>query len=282
MPGGWTGCVYARYSDDGVENDMDTTLGTNSTWKGWEPMPYREGEPYSSTRRCYAAYWNNNQDADVPGTDIPRPQPNGWPLLPSSLRHNEDCSECPAVGILPLQTDATTVKNMINALVAGGNTDAPQGLFWAWEVLMPGAPFDEAKVNPPFQRAQAIVFMTDGQNVGGNGDAYHGWFGSGENAGTLTTKGNITLPDGTSVKNNLNNRLLQLAAKIKGTTPLDPSSVKIYVIQYQENNANLSTLLKAVATQPQAPFYYFAPDTASLATIFDQIAASLSALRIVK
>ena len=74
----------------------------------------------------------------------------------------------------------------------------------------------------------------------------------------------------------------QEAAKIKGVTPMDPSAVKIYVIQYQENNASLTTLLQSVASQPQAPFYYFAPDTASLGAIFDQIAASLSALRIVK
>jgi Flp pilus assembly protein TadG len=281
VPGGWRGCVYARYSDDGVENDMDTTLGTNSTWKGWEPIPTNEGEDYSSTRDCYAAYWNNNDNASVPGPNIPPPNP-GWWVPPSGLRHSDSCSDCPDIGILPLQTDATTVKNMINALVTGGNTDAPQGLFWAWEVLMPGVPFDQAKVNPPFQRAQAIVFMTDGQNVGGNGDAYHGWFGEGENAGILTSKGNITLPDGSSVKNNLNNRLLQLAQRIKGSSPLDPSAVKIYVIQYQEDNPNLSTLLQAVATQPQAPYYYFAPDTASLDAIFDQIAASLSALRIVK
>ena len=66
------------------------------------------------------------------------------------------------------------------------------------------------------------------------------------------------------------------------TTPLDASAVKIYVIQYQEDNPDLTTLLQAVATQPQAPYYYFAPDTASLATIFNQIAASLSALRLVK
>jgi Flp pilus assembly protein TadG len=281
-PGGWGGCVYARYSDDGIENDMDTSLGTNATWKGWEPIPNNEGEPYSFTRDCYAAYWNNNEQASVPGPDLDVPAPAGWWVPPFSLRHTENCSDCPAIGILPLQTNATTVKNMINALQPGGNTDAPQGLFWGWEVLMPGVPFDEAKVNPPFQRAQAIVFMTDGQNVGGNGDAYHGWFGSGENAGTLTSKGNITMPDGTSVKNNLNNRLLQLAMKIKTTTPLDPASVKIYVIQYQENDPNLSTLLKAVATQPQAPYYYFAPDSASLNSIFDQIAASLSALRIVQ
>lgn len=281
VPGGWDGCIYARYSDDGIEsNDADTTLGTSTTWPGWEPIPVREGASGSFFNPCYAAYWNNNQDfPGFPG--VARPT-KGWWVPPFSLRHNEDCTDCPSIGILPLQTNATTVKTMINALQAGGNTDAPQGLFWAWEVLMPGDPFNEAKVNPPFQRAQAIVFMTDGQNVGGNGDAYHGWFGQGENAGTLTSKGNITMPDGTSMKNNLNNRLLQLAAKIKGTTPLDASAVKIYVIQYQEDNPDLTTLLQAVATQPQAPYYYFAPDTASLATIFDQIAASLSALRLVK
>jgi Flp pilus assembly protein TadG len=279
ISGGWNGCVYARYMDDGNQsNDADTTLGSvtvgGKNWPAWEPIPRSEGD----TAFCDAILWNAGNSGSISGT----PRPAGWPNPPSPLHGFETCDECPNIGILPLQTDADEVKDMIDDLDTFGATDAPQGLFWAYEVLMPGAPFDQAKVNPPFQRAQAIVFMTDGQNFGSNGDAYHGWFGSAEAAGTITSKGNLTLPDGSSVKNNLDNHLLQLAQKIKGTTPLDPSAVKIYVIQYQENNANLTTLLKAVATQPQAPFYYFAPDTASLSTIFDQIAASLSALRIVK
>ena len=284
MPGGWSGCVYARYTDNGSENDdADTTLGLSTgNWRGWEPIPNAEGESGgNSFWGCYSAYWNNNQNAPISFFSSKSP-PSYWPNLPFSLRHNEECSTCPSIGVLPLQTDATIVKNMINALSPGGQTDAPQGLFWAWEVLMPGEPFDEAKVNPPFQRAQAIVFMTDGQNVGNNGDAYHGWFGRGESAGTVTSKGNITLLDGSTVKNNLNGHMLQLASKIKGTNPLDSAAVKIYVIQYEENNPDLSTLLQAVATQPQAPYYYYAPDSASLNDIFDQIAASLSALRIVK
>lgn len=282
MPGGWRGCVYARYWEDGLEStDADTTLGPTAAWPGWEPIPTNEGEPYRSFRACYGAYWNNNQDASVSGPDIPRPNP-GWWVPPFGARDNGDCAECPSIGILPLQTSATSVNDMIDDLTPGGATDAPQGLFWAWEVLMPGAPFDEAKLNPPFQRAQAIVFMTDGQNCGSNGDAYHGWFGVCEDAGTTTSKGNITMPDGTSVKNNLDNRLLQLAAKIKGNNPLDASAVKIYVIQYVEDNEDLKALLKKVATQPQAPYYYFAPTSASLAGVFDQIAASLSALRIVQ
>jgi hypothetical protein len=277
MPGGWDGCVYARYVDDSDQtNDADTTLGTTATWPGWEPIPSREGEPGSFFSPCYAQYWNNDQN--YPGVPVPNP---GWPSPPVPS-YSDNCDDCPSIGILPLQTSDTTVKNMINALQTFGATDAPQGLFWAWEVLMPGDPFNQAKLNPPFQRAQAIVFMTDGENYGSAGDAYHGWFGPQVPAGTTTAKGDLTLPDGSTTKNNLNGHLLQLAQKIKGLSPLDPSAVKIYVIQYNSNTPGLSALLQQVATQPQAPYYYNAPDDAALATAFDQIAASLSALRIVK
>jgi Flp pilus assembly protein TadG len=279
VPGGWSGCVYARYTDDGnMTNDYDTTRGVDATWRGWEPIPNNEG----NADDCYATKWNINQDYNSSVSGKKPSSNNGWW---TNNQHGEDCTQCPKIGILRLQPDGDLVKTMIGDLVAGGNTDAPQGLFWAWEVLMPGLPFDEAVVDPPFQRAQAIVFMTDGQNVGGNGDAYHGWFGSGPGAGTLAGKGKIDLPDGSSVDNNLNNRLLQLAQKIKGVptqNPLDDSTVKIYVIQYQEKDEELKTLLKKVATTDTNPYYFFAPDSAALEGIFTQIADSLSALRIVE
>ncbi len=195
----------------------------------------------------------------APLTEKDQPTEGGLPpAFDSGLRHSENCTQCSKIGILRLQPDQALVKKMIGDLVADGNTDAPQGLFWAWEVLMPRpCPFDEAVVDPPFQRAQAIVFMTDGQNVGGNGDAYHGWFGSGNGAGTLGGKGKITLPDGSSVDNNLNNRLLQLAQKIKGVptqNPLDDSTVKIYVIQYQEKMKILKRCCRRSRRRTQVPF----------------------------
>jgi hypothetical protein len=278
---GWTGCVYARYNDKSSNEQDDITLGTSATWPGWEPIPNDEGEPQSGrNQNCDASYWNNNQNSSD-GTPIPTL--NGvkvWPVPAAGLRHNEECAACPAVGILPLQNSATTVKNMIDQLQAGGATDSPQGLFWAWEVLMPGDPFNEAIVAPPFQRAQAIVLMTDGQNYGSNGDAYHGWYGETESAATVSSKGNMTMPDGSSASNNLNDRFLALASKIKGANPLDPNAVRIYVIQYEDNNPTLATLLSSAATQPGAPYYFFAPDEASLGSIFAQIGASLSALRL--
>jgi hypothetical protein len=59
--------------------------------------------------------------------------------------------------------------------------------------------------------------------------------------------------------------------------------VKIYVIQYGDVNSNttVTNLLKKVAT-PGADFYFAAPKPEDLQGVFNQIAKSLSALRIVK
>ena len=282
IAGGWNGCVYARYIDDEESNDADLSLGTTVTvgdksWGVdgvglWDPIPTSQGEGSN----CYESAWNNNQNYTSGRTTVAKP--SWWKV--ASPKNNDSCGSCPSIGILPLQTDETKVKTMISSLTSGGQTDAAQGLFWAWEVLMPGEPFDEAVVSPPFQRAQAIIFMTDGQSVGGNGDAYRGVFGGGEQAATNTSHGNMTV-DGVSAKNNLNNRLLELASEIKGSDPTSSSAVKIYVIQYEESGSGLTALLQSVATQPQAPYYYYAPDPSALDEIFEQIAASLSTLRLV-
>jgi hypothetical protein len=283
IAGGWKGCVYARYIDDGDQtDDADLSLGTAVTvgtksWgiDGvglWDPIPTAQGEGSG----CYESAWNNNRNWTSGRTTVAKP--SWWKV--ASPTDDDDCGSCPSVGILPLQTDETKVKTMITSLASGGQTDAAQGLFWAWEVLMPGEPFSEAVVAPPFARAQAIIFMTDGQSVGGNGDAYRGVFGGGEQAATNTSHGNMTV-DGASAKNNLNNRLLELASEIKGSDPTSSSAVKIYVIQYEESGSGLTALLQSVATQPEAPYYFYAPDPASLSEIFKQIAASLSTLRLV-
>jgi hypothetical protein len=163
---------------------------------------------------------------------------------------------------------------------------------------MPGDPFNEAVVSPPFQRAQAIVLMTDGQSHGGNGDAYHGWFGAGDQSSSTTDFGLMRLPaydsscnlSNTFVANNLGNRLLALATMIKGcdTSKGGPGQgpIKLYVIQYQSPSvsgaAALTTLLSAVATKPTTPYFFQASNGTDLQNAFTQIGASLSALRLVQ
>jgi Flp pilus assembly protein TadG len=292
VPGGWNGCVYARYWEDGLEStDADTTLGPTAAWPGWEPIPNQEGEPgyngktSGSTNKCNAGYWNDNgKDAKLNGGATKAvPSRGWWKSIPSEFQSSGECDECPKIGILKLQEDMTKVNDMIDSLKSDGGTDAPQGLFWAWEVLMPGLPFDEAKLSTPFPRVQAIVFMTDGQNWGTNGDAYHGWYGDDpdSSAKSLNKTGSVTIPApiNTTVANNMNNKLLQLATKIKGSNPAAAGAVKIYVIQYDSLDADLTALLKKVATN-DTEYYFYASSDATLEAAFKKIASSLSALRL--
>ncbi|HUT49105.1 MAG TPA: pilus assembly protein TadG-related protein [Alphaproteobacteria bacterium] len=227
----WKGCVYARFLNDGdPTNDADIIEGTLTTpqgdWIAWEPIG-NEGEP----------------------------QPGG---LKCSSGGGTECTACPNVGITPLNQSKTTITNAINALSAGGYTNIPQGLAWAWRVLTPGPPFEEAELTPDGPRVQAIVLLTDGQNWAWYGDAYKAIWGTG------------------TPKAQMDARLLALAANIKAT------GVIIYVIQFADGSATLQNLLKQVATEPASPYYHYAPDPSSLTTVFTEIANHLSELRLSK
>lgn len=306
----WKGCVYARYIDDGNEsNDADLTLGYNSTWPGWQPIPTLEGEPRNGSwdsddggkmngttwtnksKSCDQAYWNDNITNSVP-QDLRDRYPNSYPAIngtptnwhkanPDFGNDRPDCTACYTRGITRLQTYRPTIRSAINNLTnPAGGTNITQGLFWAYQVLMPGLPFNDAltdeEVASKFPRNRAIVLLTDGQNEGANGDAYKGAFGEGPPAGTNTSHGTLAA-EGTywpaNRSNNLNNRLLKLAAQIKG-----PAATRIYVIQFR-NTAN-TTLLQSVASGTDAPYFFNAANTDELKSAFKQIAADLSTLRL--
>lgn len=310
---------YLDDSDQTNDADLTLGYGTvgNKAWMAFEPITLLEGEERtgqwtaaeagtsivspsnpggvnwtSSTnsrreRSCYGAYWNDdyNDPGQHPFPAVPN-APGYWVKANASQGHAgaQDCTNTALPGIVPLQgvkdaTSKSVLTNSINALYAGsnaptGNTNAPQGLYWAWEVLMPGAPFSQAKVSTPFKRTQAIVLLTDGQTTGNNGDAYMGVFGPDNGAATTSAHGLLS----PGKNNNLNNRLLALASKIKGSNPAQ--GVKIFVVQYAESDPNLKTLLKQVATEPGAPYYFYAPGATELQNAFKQIAAALSVLRL--
>jgi Mg-chelatase subunit ChlD len=314
----WKGCVYARYIGDANKypgdpvtvsnntNDADLSLGQvtvgTKQWFGWEPIRTLEGEPRGGDwdddppdnetssywegrdRNCDGAYWNDG-DLNAPSGQpdyypvaVPD-RPSYWSQARSSIGWNTECTRCPQVGILPLTTVKQDVVDLIQDLEPDGNTNIPQGLAWAWEVLMPSVPFTEAVETVPFPRQRAIVLLTDGETVGGNGDAYKGRFGSGANAGTTNNSAHGYMPsppDAANTRNNLNNRLKRLAANIKA------QGIRLYVIQFDNNSTTLTNLLKAVATEPNEPFYYNAPTEAELMVAFQQIANNLSKLRLSK
>ncbi len=58
--------------------------------------------------------------------------------------------------------------------------------------------------------------------------------------------------------------------------------VIIYVIQFSNHGSKLRALLQTVASGPDSPYYFFAPNASTLRTVFRQIADHLSALRLSK
>lgn len=231
----WRGCVYSRYTDDGDNsNDADIyydmgTFGT-AVWPAWQPVG-QEGEP----------------------------RPGYWSVCSSSQDGNE-CTPCLGYGITPLNNNKQPVLNAIDALqYPNGTTNIPGGLGWAWRVLLPEDPFDEAAQGEDLERTRAIVLLTDGENVGGWGDGYAGQFGTGGGA-----------------RGQINDRLKLLARNIKD------DGVVIYTIQYYFNSGSLQDLMQEVASGPSAPYYHFAPDAGSLETIFKDVANHIAALRLTK
>jgi len=207
-----------------------------------------------------------------------------------------DCSPCLNRGVVPLTPNKTAIQSQISSITntePDGNTNILQGLYWAWEVLMPGAPFDQGLVTTPFQRDRYIILVTDGAQVGGNGDAYKGRFGSGENAGDNTdpAHGTITapveaagwvygdpVPSMTTTNNNLDNRLRQLGRNVRD------EGIKLYVIGFDlaDHPADLR-LLASIASPPdgESPAYFYQADTAAdLQDALTEISSRLTDVRL--
>ncbi len=188
------------------------------------------------------------------------------------FKYGGECITCLSHGITPLQHDKQPILDGISALQSPtGSTNIPGGLSWAWEVLSPQPPFEEAEMNPTYQRIQAIVLLTDGENWGYNGDGYERVFGSGTQQHPLDGGGAL-IPGATG----MSARLAKLADNIKA------QGVLIYTIQFYHNSGNLAALMKYVASSPDPPYYFFAPDAATLQSAFRQVANSLSVLRLSK
>lgn len=227
----WKGCVYSRFIDDNdVDTDADIYDGpvnlAGADWQAWEPIG-PEGEPVSG------------------GTC-------------SSTVSGGECTPCLSHGITPLQNTKATIQGAIDALTSPkGSTNIIAGLGWAWRTLTPPAPFTEALEDPEVERTRAIVLLTDGAQVGGNGDAYKGVLGI-----------------GSSARAKMDARLRILSDEVKS------SGIVIYTVQFAYENSSLQTLMKDVASGPNSPYYHFAPDKDSLQTIFLEVANHVSELRL--
>ena len=274
----------SNWSTDAANNvNFDNA---NGTVKNGSPLgnPHKFSRPQGTNTSDYGVpNFKSAPSAQYSGAfhfvDVTKPY-----ALPSNFGTNPgsaDCTACLSRGIIPLQQNKATLKTMLQGIASTdptGNTNIEQGLYWAWEVLMPGEPFNQAVVATPFPRTRAIILLTDGEQVGGNGDAYKGAFGADVPAGNGVDAhhGTITV-NGVSVPNNLDGRAAQVAFNIRA------QGIKLYVIGYDlAGNTHALTFLESIASPPDQNGTYFfdAPNPSDLAGVFAQIAASLSNLRL--
>lgn len=270
-PGGTTTTAVAAFTNPLTSSVQSTVYVPNNS-----PVPLLSAPPADWRGCVYSRYISNgvaDDDADIVfgGLSSATGDWNAWepvdgagePVSPgvcTMSSNGSECTPCLSHGITPLQNTKSATQAAIDELTSPtGTTNITLGLGWAWRVVKPDAPFTEADPDPDGPRQQAIVLLTDGANFAGNGDGYKTVFGYGS-AGR---------PD-------MNARLRALAANVKA------SGVKIYTIQFANSGGPLQTLMREVASGPEAPYYHYAPDAGTLQTVFKEVANHLSELRLSK
>ena len=109
---------------------------------------------------------------------------------------------CTTSAILPLTSSKTTVTSAIDAMVANGGTNIPEGLAWGWRTISSAAPFTEGVAESRKDIDKVVILLTDGFNtygfnntefsaqlgydVGGNKSLYGTWGVAGYAGGSGT------------------------------------------------------------------------------------------------
>lgn len=256
-PKDWKGCVYARYASTAEPFEWDDAAGFYDQ--------SRDKDNAADMQDGIVTNWGPNNMAWVgwmPMGEEGEPQSGSNKCDLARLNnHSSECTPCLESGVHRLNGSKTEAISVLQRLEAESSvyTNIPQGLIWAYRLLSDDAPFTEGGLNNDlyagYEREKAIVLLTDGANTVRPGDAY-----------------NRAMRRSTD----RNKRLKDVATMIKSQDAL------VYTVQFANGSSDLATLMKDVATKPDAPFYNYAPSSDELRASFRAVANNLANLRISK
>ncbi|MCV0395355.1 MAG: hypothetical protein K5872_07985 [Rhizobiaceae bacterium] len=168
----WGGCVETRPYPYNVTDDPATEAAKETMFV---PMfaPDETDNTSSSNRPA-----NNNWRKDITNSSNDAKRQAYMPKY--FLDNDEETrtyglgegpnASCTTTPITPLKDVTTTegkeaVNNAIEAMVANGATNVPEGLAWGWRVVSGGAPFTEGRPDTERGVDKVVIVLTDGANT---------------------------------------------------------------------------------------------------------------------
>lgn len=150
-----------------------------------------------------------------------------------------------------LTNNMDLVRTKIDALSASGNTYIPAGLIWGWRTLNNEAPLTEAASNASKANVRRVlVLMTDGANLNSADGETH--------TGTDVTKSNVLTG--------------RMCANVKA------DKVEMFTVAYEFDGVDTLKVLRNCASKKEN--YYLASNASELKSAFEDIAESLTDIRI--
>jgi hypothetical protein len=195
---------------------------------------------------------------------------------PLGFNYRSGGADCIEQEIVPLTTNKTTLHALADSLVATGSTSGHLGLAWGWYMVAPNFAYlwptaSQPKAYGSSNLLKVVIFMTDGDfntpycNGVVASDALSG-------AGWSSDHINCASPNGSS-----KSQAEALCTAIKATS----GAPLLYTIGFDlAGNTSALTMLQNCATS--SDMFYQADDGTDLEAAFQDIADTLSELRISK
>ena len=195
--------------------------------------------------------------------------------------------QCVSKPLQRLTTDATALKTLINSMTAAGSTNIHEGVEWGWRTLSPISVFADGAAYAATTTSKVMVVMTDGANSWPD-NPYNNfnqtmYFSNGYlvNADNSTPaahlpSANQNVTSSTQQRNAIDALTLEACNNAKAT------GISVYTVGFSVpsdpiDNQGIQLLQNCASNSKQA---FVANDSDGLITAFNQIAASIGALRI--
>lgn len=277
----WKGCVEARPSPYDVDLTPPTSANPDTLFVPYlwpDESDNHDGDVrnnYLSDTAGMPSWLKDTGSSELRQSFIWKYRFGGSPNVDdTSFLTRGPNAACPDP-IVPLTNKKKELDNAISSLraYAASGTNIAEGMAWAWRVISPGQPFDDAapydKKNKKF-----VVLMTDGVNevVPQGVD----WNKSDYSAIGYAAKSRLGTSDRTEITTKLDDKLTTVCDSMKG------QDIQIFTILYDPvgytSNASITNRLQSCATKPQ--FSFRVVTQGDLVQAFRTIGGEITKLRI--